>query len=118
MRLLIAIAVPMVEGIGVMVIGLMMVAVLFFVSIILDKKYDLKSEENWQKQRAEFCLLSFLTMTNLTESRVAAMLRMFSFYFVTCTYLFISTVFLIICNTDPSGHEIPRFGGAGYIVWR
>ena len=117
-RLLIAIGVPMLDGLGVMAIAIVMVAVLFIVSIILNKKYDLKSEENWQSQRAEFCLLSFLTMTNLTDSRVAAMLRMFSFYFVTCTYLLISTVFLIICNIDPFGHEIPRFGGAGYIVWR
>ena len=64
-KLIIAVGVPMVEGIGEMVIGLAMVAVLFFVSIFLNKKYDLKSEENWQSQRSEFCILSFLTMTNL-----------------------------------------------------
>ena len=111
-----AIGVPMLDGSGVLAIALSMVTVLFFVSIFLNKKYDLKSDENWQKERAEFCLISFLTMTNLTDSRMAAMLRMFSFYFVTCTYLFISTVFLIICDTDPSGHEIPRIGGT--IIWR
>ena len=82
----------------------------------LNKKYDLKSEKKWLKQRSEFCLLSFLTMTNLTDSRVAAMLRFFSFYFVTCTYSFIATVVLIICNIDPSVIEIPAVDAT--IIWR
>ena len=51
-RLLIAMGVPLLGGAGVLAIGLSMVAVLFFVSIILNKKYDLKSEKKWQKQRS------------------------------------------------------------------
>ena len=120
-RLLMTIAVVLLDGTGILIIGIGLVIMLFLVSIILDKKYDLKSDENWKTQISQFCFLSFLAMTNLQDSKVAAMLRIFSFYFITCSYLFIATVFIVICNIDPSGHTIPVVPWSVHtssIIWR
>ena len=116
----IALAGVMVNGAGAFLIGVAYVVLLYIISRILNKIYNLKSEENWQSQRSEFCILSFLTMTNLANSKMASIFRFISFYFITSTNLLIITIWQLICNIDPSGYWIPTFPpiDGTSIIWR
>ena len=109
----------MLSGTGLLANLVLVLCSLYVISIILNQKFGLASEESWKSQRNEFCLISFLSMTNLADSKVAEILRLVSFYFITFAYLLISTVFMIICNINPSGIFVPALGAdGGGITWR
>ena len=128
-RVIIAFMSIMLQGLGILSLCIGIVIFLYFVSIFLNKKYDLQVDSetreetedsilDWKSQRTEFCVISFLAMTNLANSRRASILRFYSFYFITFFYLLVCTVILIICHYDPTGHKFPSPFVDRDIIWR
>ncbi len=120
----------MLQGLGILVFCIVIIITHYLSSIILNRKYDLQIDSetkeetedsimDWKSQRTEFCMISFLAMTNLANSRRASILRFYSFYIITTTYLFVCTVIFIICNwADPTGLKFFSPFVDRDIIWR
>lgn len=120
----------MLQGPGILVFCIVIIITHYLSSIILNRKYDLQIDSetkeetedsimDWKSQRTEFCMISFLAMTNLANSRRASILRFYSFYIITTTYLFVCTVIFIICNwADPTGLKFFSPFVDRDIIWR
>ena len=120
----------MLQGPGILVFCIVIIITNYLSSIILNRKYDLQIDSetkeetedsimDWKSQRTEFCMISFLAMTNLANSRRASILRFYSFYIITTTYLFVCTVIFIICNwADPTGLKFFSPFVDRDIIWR